>query len=58
MRKDGRRIWVNEFVTAVRDGDGALVGFTKISRDQGRVGHHDPRLPQRPSAPAEPSMEP
>ncbi len=34
VRKDGRRIWVNEVLTAVRDaGDGRLVGFTKIARD-------------------------
>jgi PAS domain S-box-containing protein len=31
--KDGERIWVNEVATAVRDGGGNLVGFTKISRD-------------------------
>ena len=33
VRKDGRRIWANEVVTAVRDAEGRLVGFTKISRD-------------------------
>jgi PAS domain S-box-containing protein len=33
VRKDGRRIWANEVVTAVRDAEGELVGFTKISRD-------------------------
>ena len=31
--KDGGRIWANEVVTAVRDAEGRLVGFTKISRD-------------------------
>jgi PAS domain S-box-containing protein len=33
VRKDGGRIWANEVVTAVRDAEGRLVGFTKISRD-------------------------
>jgi PAS domain S-box-containing protein len=33
VRKGGTRIWVNEIVTAVRDGKGDLVGFAKISRD-------------------------
>ena len=33
VRKDGARIWANEVVTAVRDTEGRLVGFTKISRD-------------------------
>ena len=34
VRKDGRRIWVHSIVTAVRDADGRLTGFTGISRDQ------------------------
>jgi PAS domain S-box-containing protein len=33
VRKDGERIFVNEIATAVRDDEGRLVGFTKISRD-------------------------
>jgi PAS domain S-box-containing protein len=33
IRKDGGRIWANEVVTAVRDAERRLVGFTKISRD-------------------------
>jgi PAS domain S-box-containing protein len=33
VRKDGQRLWVNDIWTAVRDGAGKLVGFTKISRD-------------------------
>ena len=33
VTKGGRRIWANEVVTAVRDAEGRLVGFTKISRD-------------------------
>ena len=33
VTKDGGRIWVNEVITAVRDAEGRLMGFTKISRD-------------------------
>jgi PAS domain S-box-containing protein len=33
VRKDGDWFWANEIATAVRDETGALVGFTKISRD-------------------------
>ena len=33
VAKGGRRIWANEVATAVRDAEGRLVGFTKISRD-------------------------
>jgi PAS domain S-box-containing protein len=33
VRKDGRRFWVNEIATAVRDEHARLVGFTIISRD-------------------------
>ena len=29
VTKDGRRIWANEVVTAVRDGEGRLLGFTR-----------------------------
>jgi len=30
VRKGGERFWGNEIATAVRDADGALVGFTKV----------------------------
>ena len=33
VRKGGERFWANEIVTAARDADGTLVGFTMISRD-------------------------
>lgn len=33
VRKNGERFWVNEVLTAIRDANGALLGFTKISRD-------------------------
>lgn len=33
VRKGGERFWANEIATAIRDEDGRLIGFTKISRD-------------------------
>jgi PAS domain S-box-containing protein len=32
-RKDGSRFWANAVVDAIRDGQGGLVGFAKITRD-------------------------
>ena len=33
LRRDGSRFWANEIITPVRAADGALIGFTAISRD-------------------------
>ena len=33
IRKDGSRYWANVTITAVRDPDGELVGFAKVTRD-------------------------
>ena len=33
IRKDGSRFWANVVITAVRDRDGRLVGFGKVTRD-------------------------
>ncbi len=33
IRKDGSRFWANASVTAMRDDEGMLLGFAKISRD-------------------------
>jgi PAS domain S-box-containing protein len=33
IRKDGSRFWANVVITAVRDRDGKLVGFAKVTRD-------------------------
>jgi hypothetical protein len=33
VRKDGTLYWANVVVTAIRDGDGSLLGFAKITRD-------------------------
>ncbi|MBP0575784.1 PAS domain S-box protein, partial [Mycobacterium tuberculosis] len=32
-RKDGTRFWANAIIDAIRDDNGALVGFAKITRD-------------------------
>ena len=33
VRKDGTTFWANVVITAVRDEDGSLVGFAKVTRD-------------------------
>jgi PAS domain S-box-containing protein len=33
VRKDGARFWANVIITALRDPDGGLTGFAKITRD-------------------------
>ena len=33
VRKDGSRFWAHEICTPIRDEDGRLLGFTKVSRD-------------------------
>ena len=33
VRKDGTRFWANVVLTALRDADGHLVGFAKVTRD-------------------------
>ena len=33
IRKDGTRFWANVLITALRDDDGKLVGFAKVTRD-------------------------
>jgi PAS domain S-box-containing protein len=33
VRKDGSRFWANVIITALRDADGRLVGFGKVTRD-------------------------
>jgi PAS domain S-box-containing protein len=33
VRKDGTRFWANVLITAIRDADGSLLGFAKITRD-------------------------
>jgi PAS domain S-box-containing protein len=33
VRKDGSRFWANVVISAIRDGNGTLVGFSKVTRD-------------------------
>ncbi|HZQ72273.1 MAG TPA: PAS domain-containing protein, partial [Burkholderiales bacterium] len=33
VRKDGTRFWANVVITALREDDGKLVGFAKVTRD-------------------------
>jgi PAS domain S-box-containing protein len=33
IRKDGTRFWANVIITALRDDDGVLIGFAKVTRD-------------------------
>ena len=33
VRKDGTQFWANVVITALRDGEGELVGFAKVTRD-------------------------
>ena len=33
LRKDGSRFWANVIITALRDDNGTLVGFAKVTRD-------------------------
>ncbi|MVW16837.1 PAS domain S-box protein, partial [Escherichia coli] len=33
IRKDGSRFWANVVITALRDEDGDLIGFAKVTRD-------------------------
>ncbi|HET7596209.1 MAG TPA: PAS domain-containing protein, partial [Burkholderiales bacterium] len=33
VRKDGSRFWANVILTALRDDDGRVIGFSKVTRD-------------------------
>ena len=33
VRKDGTTFWANVVINAIRDGDGSLIGFAKVTRD-------------------------
>jgi PAS domain S-box-containing protein len=41
IRKDGSRFWANVVITAIREQDGALVGFAKITRDLSERKRHE-----------------
>jgi PAS domain S-box-containing protein len=46
VRKDGSRFWANVVITALRDEDGKLLGFSKITRDLTERKLHEEALLQ------------
>lgn len=46
VRKDGSRFWASVIITALRDEDGRLVGFSKITRDLSDRKKHEEVLRQ------------
>jgi PAS domain S-box-containing protein len=46
VRKDGSRFWASVLITALRDGEGTLRGFSKITRDLSERRAQDERLRQ------------
>ena len=44
IRKDGSRFWANILITAVRDQNGKLIGFSKITRDLSDRTHAEEEL--------------
>jgi PAS domain S-box-containing protein len=39
VRKDGSKFWANVIITALRDADGTLIGFGKVTRDLSERKH-------------------
>src|ERR1700733_1678571 len=46
VRKDGSRFWANVIITAVRNADGHLIGFSKITRNLNERREHEEALRQ------------
>jgi PAS domain S-box-containing protein len=44
VRKDGTRFFANVVITALREGDGALRGFAKVTRDISQRKAHEQRI--------------
>jgi PAS domain S-box-containing protein len=44
IRKDGTRFWANTIITALREKDGSLHGFGKVTRDTTAIREADQRL--------------
>ncbi|WP_207591740.1 PAS domain S-box protein [Halomontanus rarus] len=44
VRADGSRFWANVTITAIRDDDGRLQGFTKVTRDMTERREYEQRL--------------
>jgi diguanylate cyclase (GGDEF)-like protein/PAS domain S-box-containing protein len=47
LRKDGSRFWANVVITALRDADGALRGFGKVTRDLTERRRHEMAVRER-----------
>jgi len=46
VRKDGTRFWANVVITALRDSDGILIGFAKVTRDLTERRRHEESIRQ------------
>jgi PAS domain S-box-containing protein len=46
LRKDGSRFWANVVITALRDDNGKLLGFSKLTRDLSERRRHEEALLQ------------
>jgi PAS domain S-box-containing protein len=46
LRKDGSRFWANVVITALRDDNGRLLGFSKLTRDLSERRRHEEALLQ------------
>ena len=46
IRKDGSRFWANVIITALRDSDGTLIGFAKVTRDLTERRRHEESIKQ------------
>ena len=44
IRKDGTKFWANVVITALRDDDGTLTGYAKVTRDLTERRAHEERL--------------
>ena len=47
VRKDGSRFWANVVITAIRDEQGKLLGFSKVTRDLTERRRHEEQLRER-----------
>ena len=47
MRKDGKQFWANVIISALRDKDGTLRGFAKVTRDLTERKQAEERIQQQ-----------
>ncbi len=47
IKKDGSRFWANVVITAIRDADGTLQGFTKVTRDMTERREYEQQLEEQ-----------